>query len=98
MQTSGDDDGDRLQLFTAAQLNSFSFQVHAFNLNIRPKIEIRSLRLLDKTIAQLAPVRRPQSKIILDRVVNRKKLPADFLALLEHERVETQLVAPTGSR
>src|SRR5437879_7834330 len=94
-QTGSDDDRDRLQLLAALKLNALRFQINAFKLDIRPEIKVRSLRLRDKTVSQLAAVRGAHAQIIFYGPVNGKKLPADFFRSLQHQRVEAQLVTPT---
>jgi hypothetical protein len=54
--------------------------------------------LLDKSLTQLAPISGLESGIIFDRVMHPEKLAADFFVLLEHQRVEAQLVAPARGR
>src|SRR5437016_3728885 len=88
-QTRRDYNGDRLKLFAAFENDALGFQVYAFNLHVRPQVEIRSLSLLDKAITQLNAVVGMQSKVIVDWIMNLKELSADFLFLFEHQRVET---------
>src|SRR5437870_11973779 len=94
-QTGSDDDRDRLQLLAALKRDALRFQINAFKLDIRPEIKVRSLRLRDKTVAQLAAVRGAHAQIIFDGVVNGKKLPTNFLVLLQNQRIEPELVTPT---
>src|SRR5207249_12121684 len=97
-QTGGDDHCDRLNILTAAKRDAFRFHIDALTLSVGPKIEIRSLRLFDKTIAQLAAVCCIYAEMVSNRVVNRKKLPADLLVLLQHQSVQAKLVAPKRRR
>src|SRR5205814_534308 len=62
--------------------------------NIRPKIEIAGFGLFNEACAQLLPIVRMQTEIVIDRIVHEKELAADFFVLFEHQRVKTQLVTP----
>ena len=59
---------------------------------------VGELGLLNKAIAQLAPVCGVNTEIIVDCVVDREQLPADCFTLFEHQSVETQFVAPSRGR
>src|SRR5258707_15805244 len=88
-QAGRDDDRDRLKLFAAAQHHAFGFQVHAGNLDLSPEIKITIFSLGDEPIAQLAAAVSMQAEIVVDGIVNREKLPADFFTLFQYQRIET---------
>src|SRR5207245_5882399 len=84
-QTRGNDDRDRLKLFTAAERDAFRFQIDMLDVDVGPEIEIAIFRLLDEAIAQLAAILSPHPRIIGYRVVNREQLSSDFFASFQHE-------------
>src|SRR5215204_6407627 len=90
----GDDDRDRLKLFTTRQQNPPRPQIHGADAGLRPEIELSSVNIRREALEQFLAVASFKSEIVIDRIVDAVKLPADLFGLLEHKRVESQLVAP----
>ena len=89
-----DNHRNRLHILTATQLYAARFHVNAFDVHVGPKIKIGFFHSTGKGVKKLRTVRSFKSWIVVYIAVNRMELAANPFVLLEHERVQTKLIAP----